>query len=83
MEKFLPMKSIRNARYDKSKKPKITKFLSMVVYNITASQEEGQEENVFQIWDLDKATMIEQFANATTNPRFGHPTGYDFVVSYW
>ena len=32
------------ARYDKSKKPKITKFLAMVVYNITASQEDGQEE---------------------------------------
>jgi len=69
------------ARYDKSKKPKITKFLAMVVYNITASQEDGQEENVFQIWDLDKATMIEQFANACSNPRFGHPTGYDFIWS--
>ena len=68
-------------RYQKSKKPKITKFLSMVVYNITASQAEGQEEHVFQIWDLDKATMIEQFGNACANPRFGHPTGYDFIWS--
>ena len=56
-------------RYDKSKKPKITKFLAMVVYNITASQAEGQEDHVFQIWDLDKATMIEQFGNACANPR--------------
>ena len=39
-------------RYDKSKKPKIVKFLSMVVFNIT--------EDAFQIWDLDKSTMLEQ-----------------------
>ena len=60
-------------RYDKSKKPKIVKFLSMVVFNIT--------EDAFQIWDLDKSTMLEQFAQACANPRFGHPTGYDFIWS--
>ena len=60
-------------RYDKSKKPKIVKFLSMIVYNIS--------EDAFQIWDLDKSTMLEQFAQACANHRFGHPTGYDFIWS--
>jgi hypothetical protein len=64
-------------RFPKSKKPKITKCLSMVIYNITESSETDQ--HVFQIWDLDKATMIDQFASACNSPNFGHPSGYDFI----
>lgn len=66
-------------KFAKSGKPKISKVLSMVIYNITASAE--TKTDVFQIWDLDKATMLEQFAAACTNPNFGYPTGYDFIWS--
>lgn len=64
-------------RYAKSNKPKITKALSMVVLNLTETS--NGEENVFQIWDLDKSTMMEQFASACNSPNFGYPTGYDFI----
>lgn len=64
-------------RFPKSKKPKISKVLSMVVYNITESSE--HDKHVFQIWDLDKSTMMEQFASACNSPNFGYPTGYDFI----
>jgi len=64
-------------RYAKSNKPKIVKALSMVVLNLTETS--NREENVFQIWDLDKSTMMEQFASACNSPNFGYPTGYDFI----
>ena len=64
-------------RYAKSNKPKIVKTLSMVVLNLTETS--NREENVFQIWDLDKSTMMEQFASACNSPNFGYPTGYDFI----
>jgi len=64
-------------RFPKSKQPKISKVLSMLVYNITESSK--ADKHIFQIWDLDKATMMEQFASACSSPNFGYPTGYDFI----
>ena len=69
-EEMLPPNYEKN---EKTKKPKIAKVLSMVVYNIT--------EDAIQIWDLDKSTMIEQFVAAVTNPSFGNAKDFDFIWS--
>lgn len=69
-EEMLPPNYEKN---EKTKKPKIAKVLSMVVFNIT--------ENAIQIWDLDKSTMIEQFVAAVTNPSFGNAKDFDFIWS--
>lgn len=73
-ESMLPEKF---EKYAKSGNPKISKCLSMVVLNITESAK--ADRNIFQIWDLDKVTMMEQFAAACASPNYGYPTGYDFV----
>ena len=64
-------------KYAKSGNPKISKCLSMVVYNITESSK--TETDVFQIWDLDKVTLTEQFSAACYSSNYGYPTAYDFV----
>ena len=69
-EEMLPPNYEKN---EKTKKPKIAKVLSMVVFNIT--------EDAIQIWDLDKSTMIEQFVAAVTNPSFGNAKDFDFIWS--
>lgn len=66
-------------KYAKSGNPKVSKCLSMVVLNITESSK--NDRNVFQIWDLDKVTILEQFAAACASQNFGYPTNYDFVWS--
>lgn len=69
-EEMLPPNYEKN---EKTKKPKIAKVLSMVVFNIS--------EDAIQIWDLDKSTMIEQFVAAVTNPSFGNAKDFDFIWS--
>lgn len=55
----------------KSKKPNIKRYFSMVVYNIG--------ENTFQILDLVPDTLQKQFDATCLNPKWGVPTGYDFL----
>ena len=57
--------------HEKSGKPKIKRYVSMVVYNIG--------EDVFQIMDLVPDTLQKQFDAACLNPKWGDPRGYDFL----
>jgi len=57
--------------YEKSGKPKIKRYVSMVVYNIG--------EATFQIMDLVPETLQKQFNAACLNPKWDSPLGYDFL----
>lgn len=57
--------------YEKSGKPKIQKFISVVVYNIG--------EDTFQIFDMVPDKMQKQFSATCNNPKWGSPLEYDFL----
>lgn len=57
--------------YEKSGKPQIKKFISVVVYNIG--------EDTFQILDMVPDKLQKQFYATCNNPKWGSPLGYDFL----
>ena len=59
------------ATYEKSGKPQIKRYISMVVYNIG--------EDTFQIVDLVPETLQKQFNSAVLNAKWGSPLEYDFL----